>query len=471
MQTDFQKGRIGIGITTHNRRDVFLAAYQNATRFMPEGGKLVVVDDASDVPVPEATFRFEKNVGIATGKNKCLELLDDCEHIFLFDDDCYPKAEGWWKPYIDAGEPHLMFLFKDFKRAKIGDSVEVYEDDRVKALSHPRGCMLYLHRPVLDVAGGMDTGYARWGFEHGDLSNRIYNLGLTSFPYMDVQGSEDLIYSGDYEQVVQTTVKFDERRKYITSMEGKYEASKKSKAFFPYKAGAERQNATPDAPRSDMAVVCQFFNAMPDPQRQRAWKADFGLVKQLANSVGKQKRTLHVLTNCLEQPDRTDTVVHRMGQGLNPYVQRWLASWQFLRAHPEIRKVCLVDATDVEMLRDPFPEMQDGVLYVGDEDEKLGNWWMLHNTKSMVLKMYFEQHNDKPLLNCGVVCGDRETVMWLCREIYTKMLNIWRAETVEMPAFNFIIRNLYRGELEHGRKVTSVFKAFEEKSPAWFKHK
>lgn len=65
--------------------------------------------------MPEATYRFEENVGIARHKNKCLELLADagCEHLFLFDDDAYPLVEDWWRPYVDSPEPHLMRIFLD----------------------------------------------------------------------------------------------------------------------------------------------------------------------------------------------------------------------------------------------------------------------------------------------------------------------------------------------------------------------
>jgi len=84
-----QSPRIGIAISTCNRYDIFKRCYDEVKRFAPLNSVIVVVDDASDKPVPEATFRFNQNVGIARVKNKCFELLYDegCEHFFLFDDD------------------------------------------------------------------------------------------------------------------------------------------------------------------------------------------------------------------------------------------------------------------------------------------------------------------------------------------------------------------------------------------------
>ncbi len=100
--------KIGIGITTHNRPQVFRHTLRNVLKFAPRGAKVLVVDDASTDTVREATYRFDVNAGIARAKNKCLELLEDCDHIFLFDDDTYPIKKGWEQPYIDSAEPHLM---------------------------------------------------------------------------------------------------------------------------------------------------------------------------------------------------------------------------------------------------------------------------------------------------------------------------------------------------------------------------
>jgi hypothetical protein len=46
--------------------------------------------------------------------------------------------------------------------------------------------MLYAHRGVLDVVGGMHLAFGKHGAEHGDWSQRIYEAGLTRFPLRDV---------------------------------------------------------------------------------------------------------------------------------------------------------------------------------------------------------------------------------------------------------------------------------------------
>lgn len=465
-------GKIGIGITTHNRPEVFKRTYANVIRYAPTGAKIVVVDDASDIPVKvnKLAHRFEKNVGIATAKNKCLELLDDCEHIFLFDDDCYPKVKGWEQPYIKSPEPHLMYLFLHLRNHQLNDAHLVYEDSQHYVISHARGCMLYFHRSVLDVAGGMDTTYGKWGYEHGDLSNRIYNLGLTAFRYMDVAGSEALIHSEDQEQAVSSSVKGQIRHRNIVGHKEKFAASFQSSAYFPYKAGAKQK--LPKAGKENV-LITSFFNGLPDAQRKDTkWQADASKIDALRESVVALKHRMVILNNCFNKRNTVLVQWERVPQGVNPYFQRWLSQWQFLRSHPEIGQVFLTDSTDVVMLHDPFPHLEAGKIYVGDEKAKVGCPWMRKAAVSQKLKRFIGRFDRYPLYNCGVVGGSREDVMRLCRQVYEAYFEKYPEELVEMPIFNEVLYTQWPlAQVESGRKVTTVFKRQEKESAAWFKHK
>jgi glycosyltransferase involved in cell wall biosynthesis len=228
--------KIAICITTHNRYNVFNETYSNIQKHLPDNGILIVVDDASDTPVPEASFRFNDNVGIARAKNKCLELAEiaGATHIFLFDDDTYPIVDNWHKPYIESSEPHLMYIFKDFIARKLGDTKVIYTDDKLVAYDHPRGCMLYVHASILPIVGGMDIRYGKWGWEHGDYSNRIFNAGLTSFRFADVH-SKGLFYSGDEHEAVSGSVPQIEKSKNIRAHKDRYDRSFTSTEYCEYK--------------------------------------------------------------------------------------------------------------------------------------------------------------------------------------------------------------------------------------------
>ena len=183
--------KIGIGITTRNRRDTANKAIAEIKRFSPKGTKLVIVDDASDEPFRGSTFRFQFQAGIAKAKNKCLELLDDCDHIFLFDDDCYPVKDGWIEAYIKSGLNHASFNF-----IWRGDGMKPIEElpNGVLSWSSPRGCMMYFTKECIDKCGGMDEGFAIWGYEHPDYSRRVWEMKLNPVPFPDIKGSDQYFY-------------------------------------------------------------------------------------------------------------------------------------------------------------------------------------------------------------------------------------------------------------------------------------
>lgn len=196
---------IGVAVTTHNRPELRAQCLAKWREFLPAGVPLVLVDDASEVPAEGATFRFERNVGIASAKNKCIELLMDAgiEHLFLSDDDAWPASPDWWKPYVASIIPHLMYLWNCERRYKI------WQDRRNWAASHARGGIIYAHRSVIDTVGGMRTDFPRWGDEHVEWSRRIHNAGLTPRPYCDVVNSK---YLWHYDRNSPSSVPIAERQ-------------------------------------------------------------------------------------------------------------------------------------------------------------------------------------------------------------------------------------------------------------------
>lgn len=232
------KSKIAVCITEHNRPEVFKNSIYHHGVHRPDNSMLFVVDDASDKPVRIGGnfYRFNENVGVAKSKNKCLELAYNAgaEHIFLFDSDCYPLKDGWHVPYIENKEPHLLYQFK-IPGNPACDMRELYRDDEIIAYSHTRGAMLYIHRSVLDVVGGMDTAYGKGMYEHADWTNRIHNAGLTTHRAMDVVGSDKLIYCLDQDVGVESSIPPEVRRRNLRANRGLYQKSKTSKEYKDYK--------------------------------------------------------------------------------------------------------------------------------------------------------------------------------------------------------------------------------------------
>jgi hypothetical protein len=338
-----------------------------------------------------------------------------------------------------------MYIFEDFAKAKtLNDTAVLYRDNEHIAYSHPRGCLLYCSRRVLDVVGGMDAAFGTWGYEHGDWSNRIHAAGLTTHRYCDVAGSSQLIHSMDEHQEATSTVSREQRRQ---SNQALHDARWDSPEYCEYRQKRD-------------VVISAYFTSKPDDQRKRQWKADASQVKPLADSLTAE---LVLLTDELEQG-------HKVTTYLSPYFERWLQLYRYLRDNEDVRYCFAVDATDVVMLNDPFPHMEPNKLYCGSEPKTVGIEWMRNNHPA--LSEWIDANATKTLLNAGLVGGDRATVMRLAHDIVREYMNARIAGQemkLDMGPFNHAA---YTGgyEIVTGPMVHTLFKANETTS-AWWKHK
>lgn len=221
--------RIGVAISTRNRRELLIATLAEWIKHTPPAIPIIVVDDASDEPIELRAHRaipFEtRNVivirqdyrrGVAMTKNRCIaELVDrDVEHLFLADDDCHPATGGWWKPYVESPEPHLSWQWPRLARGNHKWKI-IHDDGEHFSLGFPRGVMLYAERRVIDQVGGMDPAYGLHGGEHVEWQQRIHDRGLTRWPFADICGSDQLWWSLDKEQggTQGSTIDLPERQK------------------------------------------------------------------------------------------------------------------------------------------------------------------------------------------------------------------------------------------------------------------
>ena len=200
---------IGIGVTTYGDREGTNFAVEQIKKYS-KGCRLVKVDQ----------------YGIADAKNTCLALLEDCEHIFLFDNDTYPTVVDWHLPYTESGIKHMSYTFN---RKVLGfyNQCTIYEK--------PSGCMLYIHNDCLKAVGGFDKEYKIYGGEHEDYSRRVYNAGLTPYPYMDLIVSKTLIHSMDEHNEVVSSLHPTIRSEFLFNNMNRVNNQVNSKEFKPYK--------------------------------------------------------------------------------------------------------------------------------------------------------------------------------------------------------------------------------------------
>src|SRR5690606_3160073 len=165
----------------------------------------------------------------------CIELLmaAGVDHLFLADDDVFPKDADWWRPYVESGEPHLMLTWGETAYFKRGD---------LRGYPNPRGCLLYAERRVIDRVGGMDPAFGKWGSEHISWSDRIHSAGLTTCRYQDVEGAGDHFTALDRTESVKSSVPPEWKHGAKVAL---LEEKRYSDEFVPYAPSAAREAASP----------------------------------------------------------------------------------------------------------------------------------------------------------------------------------------------------------------------------------
>lgn len=474
---DQKNSRIGVAITTYNRPEVLAKTLEQVINLTP-GAYIAVIDDASPTPVtvPDGVdlHRNKENSGIAASKNKSIEMLMDagCEHLFLFDDDAFPLVEEWWKPYADSPEPHLMYMFEDLKGSnKIKDLKVLYDDGIHRAFTGPRGVMLYAHRSVVEAVGGMDTIYGRWGYEHGDWSNRIHHEGLTTWRFADVVGSDKLIYSLDEHEQVQRSVSHTDRNGYARKNAIIHNERMRNwhTGYCQYR---DKKNV----------VITSLLTSTKDPQRGVKMSGDLSMVSAWAKSVSGATPVV-IVDHEVDSSNYPDIETVQVPQSeMNLYYRRWLLAYQYLRDHPEVDKAWITDGTDVVMLKQPWHDMDKEKIYVGSEPKTLDDSWILDNHRAKTLQDFLVANHSHTMLNAGLLGGTREDVMDYAHKVFRVWFDaeaerFWgndksKTEIGDMAAFNYVGYNYFSDKLVTGPQVHTVFRQEEkDNSWAWWKHK
>ncbi|WP_269929125.1 glycosyltransferase family 2 protein [Kocuria massiliensis] len=466
--------KVGVAVSTHNRHDTLAHTLTKISEHTP-GAHIVVVDDGSDIPVtvPEHVhlIRHDESQGIAATKNAGIAALmkAGCEHLFLFDDDAYPIKDDWADAYINNPEPHLMRIFADLSGdRKLGDIECLYDDGETVAWTGPRGVMLYATRRVIETVGGMDLAYGRWGWEHGDWSNRIYHAGLTRFRFADVANGGELIYSLDEHEEITRAVT-PAQRVSLAETNAKLHNHRMRHWYEAY---------CPPAPRR--VVITSLLTYTVDPQRGQHMNGELTAVKEWAESVKGAEPVVFVDHDVTPLPGVT--VIQVPPMDMNPYYRRWLLAYQYLRDNPDVTKAFVTDGTDVVMLHEPWDDMHDGVVYVGSEPKTLGDSWMWDNHTSLVFQDFLRANEDEVMLNAGLLGGNREDVADYAHKITRFHFDLtaerfWgndksHPEVGDMAAFNVVGHDHFTDRFVTGPRVHTVFKTDGVgKDHAWFKHR
>jgi glycosyltransferase involved in cell wall biosynthesis len=214
--------KLGIGITTRNRPKVLDICLQHFINFTNlEDVTLCIVDDESDLKFSSeyrevvnkypgvVYYRNPRRLGIAKSKNECIKRIRQCDYIFMFDDDTFPRQVGWEDKFISVTEKypqlqHLMYLSDVFTKINTektdGAKIEIINQyDLFAEYGNCFGICLYFTKNAIELLGGYYPKFGIYGYEHAELSKRAEWAGLTGGlkNYIGPNNINEYIYSFD----------------------------------------------------------------------------------------------------------------------------------------------------------------------------------------------------------------------------------------------------------------------------------
>lgn len=217
-------------------------------------------------------------------------------------------------------------------------------------------------------------------------------------------------------------------------------------------------------------IVASWLNASPDPHYGHNYAggrraADWSQLSVL-DTIGDHRAT--VLTDCLdEHPSPNVTTVRVASLGGNPYHDRWrhLRAWLDECDEPF---VWAVDANDVRLLNDPYPDWLDpDMLYVGSEPtggankRSVGFWWMrqLHPDHAD----WIDRHAHLPLLNAGLIGGTPVLLREFCRDLIEQLAGC--SDVTEMAAEQVVLYERWAGRYVTGHPMHTPMWSFAAADP------
>ena len=208
----YMADRTGVGIITCNRPDFLnnLLKSLEGCRY----DELVVVNDGDslpdlDIPTSHTLLQNETNLGVGKSKNRAMQYLldNDCDHLFLLEDDVFIKDKNVFKKYIDVSEAinvkHLNYCLHG-QDNKINNKpnpriILDIKGIRVALYFNIYGALSYYHRDVIEDVGFMDEEYYN-AMEHVDHTMRCIQKGYHP-PFrwfVDIENSNQLLEDQDY---------------------------------------------------------------------------------------------------------------------------------------------------------------------------------------------------------------------------------------------------------------------------------
>lgn len=216
--------KIGVGIVTYNRPDQLKKLIESLevhpldeildTGIVVNDGNVVELD-FDDVSIHNDTWEWvdnEKNLGVGKSKNVALKYLlsQDCDYIFLIEDDIYIKDPTVFEKYVEASQKTGIQHFNYSQHGLMNKVWGEGTPNPVTTLDYASANLsipIFLHcvgafslytRHCLETVGLLDERYYN-ACEHVDHTLAIIEAGMHPpfWRFADIQNSQD--YLGDEE--------------------------------------------------------------------------------------------------------------------------------------------------------------------------------------------------------------------------------------------------------------------------------
>lgn len=204
--------KIGLALITYDRPDYLRQSLNHLDKYNWGGAsiKYIVVDELYDEKKYSWLKRsddykviYQKNSGVGKAKNVALKSLlsENCQHLFLIEDDILVIATNACTEYIDyakrTGVPHLNFALHGNLNIGKKTTFEWRRGDRVTEIcAYPDcvGAFSYYTRKILDEVGLLDENFNN-AWEHVEHTLRISMTGKIPpfWFFMDHPNSENLL--------------------------------------------------------------------------------------------------------------------------------------------------------------------------------------------------------------------------------------------------------------------------------------
>lgn len=180
---------VGVGIITGFREEL----YKRCLVSIPDAivDRIVIVNDnpktSWDKWWPDhILIENPENLGVGKSKNKALESLYDCDHVFLIEEDIFVKDPDVFEKYINVSKASGIQHFNFSQHGRMNKTANgdpnpklniQYGKEIVALYPHCVGAFSYYSRKCLDSVGLLDEEYFN-ACEHVDHTYEIIKAGM-----------------------------------------------------------------------------------------------------------------------------------------------------------------------------------------------------------------------------------------------------------------------------------------------------